>query len=638
MTTQVETHRFQAETRELLDLMIHSLYTHKEIFLRELISNASDALDKVRFQALTESQLLGDDTELGITLEVDPEARTLEILDNGIGMTREEVMSNLGTIARSGTRRFLSEVAKGKDAAGDAPEMIGQFGVGFYSAFMVADEVVVETRKAGETVGVRWSSRGDGEYAVEDLGDGPRGTSILLKLKPKGEEEGAPDFADAMLIRRTVQRYSDFIEYPIRMELEQPPEKEGDEAKTELVTLNSMKPLWTRARNEIEEKEYNEFYKHLTHDWHDPVETIHFRAEGASEYTALLYLPEERPMDLFDPNQTQSRLSLYVKHVFVMAECEELLPSWLRFVRGLVDSSDLPLNVSRETLQHNRQIGQIRKRLVKKVLDGMSALLERDRETYAKFWASFGAVVKEGLYTDDDHREQLLEVALFQSSAGADPCTLAEYVERMPVKQTSIYYVSGADRGAVENSPHLEALKSAGFECLFFVDPVDEFALQRVTEYRSVPFVSLDRGDVDLGEEEDDKSAREELAEEHKALLESAQSSLDELVSEVRLSNRLRESPAVLVGQSGGLPPHMEKLLRNSGQPVPVQKRILELNPEHPVFGELQELYQSKGGGERFAQFVQLLHGQACLAEGNAPPDPARFAALLANWMKPTSA
>ena len=464
MTSQAETIPFQAETTELLDLVIHSLYTHKEIFLRELVSNASDALDKLRVEALTNADLAIRPEDLRIRLEVDPEARTLTISDTGIGMTRDEVVENIGTIARSGTRRFLDALQEA-DAKAGLPDLIGRFGVGFYSAFMVADEVELETRRVGEQDGTRWSSRGTGDYTIESCSPEHHGTHVRLHLKPLDpDDSGAQDFTAEWVLREVVKRYSDFIEYPIEMEV-----GEGD--AREVAVLNSQKPLWTRARADIEESEYAEFYKHLSHDWSEPLETIHFQAEGTLEYSALLYLPKQRPFDLFDPNQAKSRLHLYVRRVFIMADCEELSPPWLRFVRGVVDSADLPLNVSRETLQHDRQTRKIRTRITRKVLVALAALLKDRRDDYVGFWRAFGPVIKEGLVTDAEHRDDIAKVALFDSADGDAPVTLAEYVENMPVKQQAIYVLPAPDLAAARRSPHLEGLRSRGFDVLCLSDP-----------------------------------------------------------------------------------------------------------------------------------------------------------------------
>lgn len=650
MTTETETRTFQAETRELLDLMIHSLYSHKEIFLRELISNASDAIDRLRFASLTDDSLRDGSYRPRIELEVFPDAKTLIIDDNGIGMTRDEIIENIGTIARSGTREFAKAMAAAKSDGDSTPELIGQFGVGFYSSFMVADEVVVVTRKAGTDEGSRWTSKGDGEYTIEDCEKAEPGTRITLHLrKPEeNEEEGddeGPEYTDytqEWTLREVIKRYSDFVEYPVEMDVERT-QKKGEEEDAveetviETVTLNSMKPLWRKPKSEITAEEYKEFYHHVSHDWAEPLETIHFKAEGTHEYTALLYLPKTRPMDLLDPNHDKSRLSLYVKRVFIMGDCEELVPSWLRFVRGLVDSDDLPLNVSRETLQHNRQMGRIRSRVVKKVLGAMKTMLGERRSDYIDYWKAFGLVLKEGIVTDHESRDELAGLSLFGSSAGGDLTTLGEYVERMPEEQKEILYLTGTERRSLEQSPHLEAAASKGFEVLFLTDPIDEWVVGHIPEFDEKKLVALDRGEADLGETDETKKEREEQQEENTDLLTTIQTSLDEYVKEVRLTSRLSDSPAVLVSGDGDMTPQMERILRASGQELPAGKRVLELNPEHPVFARIKSLHGVDAEGEAFGELLELVYGQALLAEGSDLPNPARFAQLVSSMIAPSS-
>lgn len=641
--TTAETHTFQAETRQLLDLMIHSLYSHREIFLRELISNASDALDKLRLAALTDDALRDPDHRAYIFLDVDAEARTLSIEDSGIGMSRDEVVQNIGTIARSGTREFAAALGEASKEPSEQTraELIGQFGVGFYSSFMVADKVVLETRKAGSEQGTRWTSTGDGEYTLEDCEVEDHGTTITLHLKPVPEEADGEfqDFTEEWVLRQVVKRYSDFVAYPIEMEVERTKkDDDGNEStETEAITLNSQKPLWTRSPADISEEEYTEFYHHVSRDWGEPLETIHFKAEGTHEYTALLYLPRTKPFDMLDPNREKSRVSLHVKRVFVTDNCEELVPAWLRFVSGLVDSQDLPLNVSRETLQHNRQMGQIRKRVVKKVLDAMASMLKDRREDYVAYWNAFSTVLKEGLVTDDEHREALSKVCLFGTSQGAEPTTLAEYVERMGKEQQPIYFVTGTSRAAVEGGPHLEAARAKGLEVLLLTDPIDQWVVHHLTEFDGHALTALDRGDVDLGESTVEKTEREQKSKDLKPVLDAIQSGLDEHVKAVRLSSRLSESPAMLVTEGGDLTPQMEQILRASGQEVPQVKRVLELNPEHAIVQRLKTLHDLDPGGETFSELLELLHGQALLAEGSAPTDPGRFAKLVARLMAPGS-
>ncbi len=636
MTAQTETHRFEAEVQQVLSLVIHSLYTNKEIFLRELISNSSDALDKLRFESLTDPSLMDAGETLGIALEADTETGTLRIADNGIGMTREELVQNLGTIASSGTRRFLEAAADGGD---ERPDLIGQFGVGFYSAFMVADEVTVETRRAGSDEGWRWTSKGDGSYDIEPVEGLGRGTLVSLKLREpaEGEEgQGPKRFLEEFALRDVVRRYSDFVEYPVQMEVERTAPKLDDEGKpiegesettTSLETLNSQKPLWARPKSEIKDEEHVEFYRHLTHDWNEPFSNLLFSAEGTLEYTALLYLPSKAPMDMFDPSNRDSNVSLYVRRVLIQKECKELLPPWLRFVRGVVECSDLPLNVSRETLQDDPRLGQIQKRLVKKVLDEMGSLLENKREEYTEFWEAFGSVIKEGIWGGDDTDNRVSKICLFETSNGEELTTLPEYVERMKEGQEEIHVLTGASRAIVEGSPLLESLQEKGEEVLFLVDPVDEWVLQRLFEFDGKKIVALDRSDAN--EDDDEKKKREDLQKEHEGLLGSLQTALDEEISEVRFTGRLKDSPAVLVAGEGGLSGHMERLLKRSGQDVPDQKRVLELNPDHELVKSLVKLHGVDANSPRLAEAAELLHGQALLAEGGAPKDPKRFGKLV---------
>ncbi len=642
MTAQTEKHSFEAEVQQVLSLVIHSLYTNREIFLRELISNASDALDKLRFESLTDGSLVEEGETLGVALETDVSNNVLRVADNGIGMDREELTRNLGTIASSGTRRFLE--ASAADGSGEErPDLIGQFGVGFYSAFMVAEEVVVETRRAGSDEGWRWSSKGDGSYEIEPVEGLARGTVVSLHLREaaEGEEgEGPRKFLEEFTLRDVVRRYSDFVEYPIQMEIERTEPKLDDEGKpvegetvteTKLETLNSQKPLWSRPKSEITEEEHAEFYRHLTHDWNEPYGNLHFSAEGALEYTALLYLPKQPPFDQFDPSNRESNVSLYVRRVLIQRECSELLPSWLRFVRGVVECSDLPLNVSRETLQDDPRLGQIRKRLVKKVLDELSSLMGKDREAYASFWEGFGQVIKEGIWAGDDTDGRIAGVCLFSSSNGEAPTTLEEYVGRMADGQETIHVLTGADRMTVEASPLLEAVLERGEEVIYLIDPVDEWMLQRLTEFDGKKIVPLDR--ADSTEDDDAREKREELEKEHEGLLGAIKGPLEEEISEVRFTSRLKDSPAVLVAAEGGISGHMERLLKRSGQEVPPQKRVLELNPDHDLVKSLTKLYGVDQNSPRIAEAAEVLHGQALLAEGGSPKDPKRFGQLVTDLL-----
>ncbi len=637
MTPKSETLSFQAEVKELLGLMIHSLYSHREIFLRELISNASDALDKLRFEALTNSALLESDPRLAIRLEIDSKSRTLSIRDNGIGMDREELVANLGTIASSGTRKFLDALRQ-KSAAGtpELPQLIGQFGVGFYSSFMVADLVTVETRRAGAPNGWRWTSKGDGTYTLEEAADLPRGTRVALQLKTEveGDEQ---DFLEPAELAALVRKYSDFVAHPIEMAAAHFKER-GDLVKStapdglEVATLNSMRPLWSRPKEEITAHEYADFYRHLTHDYAEPLETLHFKTEGGSEYTALLYLPSERPFDLFDPSSKKSQVSLFVRRVLVMHECEELLPAWLRFVRGVVDSSDLPLNVSREILQKNRAMAQIKKHLTKKVLAALANLRDQRRDDFLRFSKSFGAVLKEGLVTDPSASDEIAPLCVFESSAGSGPTTLDEYVARMPAEQKSIFVLVGEDRALLERSPHLETVRAKGFEVLFCVEPIDEWVIERTRNYKDKPLQSLAKGDLDLL----DESAKAELESKERAnrsLLESLESKLSTSIARVRFGSRLTDSPAVLVDDEHAVGRQMARLLKETGREAPKSKRVLELNAKHPLIERLIDLHREDAASPKLAEFADLIHGQALLAEGSPLPDPGRFSKLVADLM-----
>ncbi len=618
MSEPAERHEFQTEVRELLDLMIHSLYSHKDIFLRELISNASDALDKVRFEALSRPELTPAG-ELEITLEVDPEARTLAVHDNGIGMTREEVVENLGTIARSGTREFLRAVREAKATA--APELIGQFGVGFYSSFMVADRITVVTRRAGTEEATRWESTGGGGYTVGPAARPAAGTSVTLHLRPKDEEDGLKDYTQEWVLKDIVKRYSDFVSYPIRLKGE---------------TLNSMKAIWARGKDEVTEDEHREFYKHISHDWNDPLEHLTVHMEGGFEARALLYIPSRAPFDLHHRDGAHRGLSLYVKRIFIMDDWRELLPPYLRFVRGVVSSDDLSLNVSREILQKDRQVQAIRKYLVRRILATLKEMKEQRPERYRTFWTEFGAVLKEGLLGFEEGQDRILELILAPSTEGREPTSLGDYVKRMKDGQPAIYYVTAASRETAERSPHLEAFRARGYEVLFFLDPVDELWLRLPREVEGKKLASVSTGAVDLGTEEERKqaeSAREEKSEQLKDLLLALRAALQDEVKDVRLSERLTSSPACLVGEAGDLSPQLQELLRATGQEVPKVKRVLELNAAHALVTRLQAFHAAHPADERFKRYAELLLGQAILAEGGTLPDPAAFSQRLAELL-----
>ena len=612
----METLEFQAEARQLLQLMVHSIYSNKDIFLRELISNASDALDKLRLATLQDG-LEADTSDLHIEIEADAEARTLVVRDNGIGMTHEEVVDLIGTIAKSGTAELLQKMKEAKDGA----ELIGQFGVGFYSTFMVADKVTLVTRKAGtEGHGTRWESAGEGTFTIDDEPEAPVGTTVTVHLRPKDEEDALFDYAQDWKIKEIVKRYSDFIAFPIRM-------ASGDE----VVTLNSMKALWARPRSEVTDEEYKEFYRHISHDWTDPLEIINMRAEGTFEYEALLFIPSRAPHDLFQRDAARG-LQLYVKRVFIMDDSKELIPDWLRFVKGVVDAADLSLNISREILQQDRHIQLIRRRLVKKILSTIKDMLANDQEKYATFWREFGRAVKEGLLNEPDNQKPILDVASFSSTAGTEPTTLAAYVERMKEGQDEIYYLTGENRSQVENSPHMEAFQAEGYEVLILTDPVDEVWVDAVPDYDGKKFQSIARGSVDLKSTKDEPEPEGDFA----PLLTFLKGTLEEQVKEVRLSHRLTTSAACLVSDTDDISPTLEKMYRAMGQEGPRVKRILELNPNHPLVGGLRSAHERQADDPALPETAELLYGTALLAEGGDLDDPARFAKLLADRLART--
>ncbi|WP_343710744.1 molecular chaperone HtpG [Mycobacterium sp.] len=649
MNVRVEQLEFAAEARQLLDLLVHSVYSHKDAFLRELISNASDALDKLRLESFRNKDLDVDTSDLHIEIERDNDARTLTVRDNGIGMTRAEVVDLIGTLAKSGTaelREQLREAKNVKDSAA-SEELIGQFGIGFYSVFMVADRVELVTRKAGESAATRWESSGEGTYTIETVdaanGAAPQGTSVTLHLKPEDTDNELYDYTAEWKIRNLVKKYSDFIAWPIRMEIERrtPAENGGEETvTTQIETLNSTKALWARPKDDVSEEEYTEFYRHIAHAWDDPLEVIVMKAEGTFEYQALLFIPSRAPFDLFE-RDAHTGMQLYVKRVFIMGDCDDLLPGYLRFVKGVVDAQDMSLNVSREILQQDRQVKAIRRRLTKKVLATIKDLQCQRPQDYRTFWAQFGRVVKEGLLSDVDNRDELLRIASFASTHSDDePTTLADYVERMKDGQQQIFYATGQSRQQIVNSPHLEMFKAKGYEVLLLTDPVDEVWVGMVSEFDGKPLQSVAKGEVDLdGEEDTSEAEREEQQKEFADLLSWLKETLSEHVKEVRLSTRLTESPACLITDAFGITPALARLYRASGQDVPASKRILELNPNHPLVTGLREAHKRAGDDAALAEVTEtaeLLYGTALLAEGGAPDDPARFAELLAGRLART--
>ncbi len=623
MTAQTETLEFQSEAKQLLQLMIHSIYSNKDTFLRELISNASDALDKLRLEALRSEIADVDVDDLHIDLVTDPEARTLTVRDNGIGMTRDEVVALIGTIAKSGTAEFLAELKKAD--ASTSNELIGQFGIGFYSSFMVADSVSLITRRAGTDEAVRWESDGAGTYTLTDVEDAPVGTCVTLALKPADTDEQLGDYTAAPVLREIVTRYSDFVSWPVRLIT---PTPEGDEA-VEPTVLNSRTALWARPQSEVSDEEYAEFYRHIAHDWTDPLQTIQLRAEGTFEYQALLFIPARAPMDLF-VREAKRGVQLYVKRVFIMDDCAELMPEYLRFVKGVVDAQDLSLNVSREILQQDRHIARMRRRLVRKVLSGIDELMSDKPADYATFWGEFGKAVKEGLLNDPENREQILAVCSFDSTHHSqEQTTLAGYRERMPEGQEAIYYLTGESRTAVENSPHLEAFRSKGYEVLVLTDPIDEIWVDAVGEVDGIALQSVAKGQVDLQSEEE-KSAAAEHERDYAELLAWLTTALDAQVKQVRLSTRLTTSPACVVGDTHDLTPTLEKMYKAMGQEIPTVKRILELNPTHPLVTALRDRFSAEGSDRTLlAESAEVLYDLALLAEGGDLSDPTRFVRLV---------
>ncbi len=606
-TTEKQTLGFQTEVRQLLDLMIHSLYSDKDIFLRELISNASDAVDKLRFEALRDESLYEGDSDLKIRVEVDKASRTITIADNGIGMTRDEVIENIGTIASSGTRRFFERLTG--DEAKDA-RLIGQFGVGFYSAFMVADRVTLLTRRAGTpaTQGVAWESAGTGEYTIETVERAGRGTTVVLHLR-EGEEE----FLDDHRLKAIIRRYSDHITLPIVM-----PGAEGA-----LETVNKAAALWARPRQEVTELEYDEFYKHIAHDFEAPLAHIHSRVEGKQEYTILLFVPRRAPFDLFDRDRRYG-VKLYVRRVFIMDDAEQLLPNYLRFVRGVIDAADLPLNVSREILQKSRDIDTIRSGATRKVLDLLAELSEKEPEKYRTFWTEFGVVLKEGIVEDAGHRDRIAKLLRFQTTAeNGEEVSLADYVARMAKGQDKIYYVTAESAAAARRSPHLEIFRRKGIEVLLLTDRIDEWLVTHLSEFEGHGLRSVAKGDLDLAGigPDDEAPAPDAGAPEWKELTERMAKVLGDKVKEVRVSHRLTESPVCLVAGEHDLGIHLERLLKAAGQNAPASRPALEINPGHPLIARLRGEAQE----ERFADWTRLLFDQAILAEGGTLEDGADF-------------
>jgi molecular chaperone HtpG len=609
---QEERHGFQAEVGRLLDIVAHSLYSDRSVFLRELVSNASDACDKLRYLAITRPELAAEDAQFRVVITPDAAAKTLTIADNGIGMNREELVANLGTIARSGTAAFL------KEATGDTSKdvsLIGQFGVGFYAAFMVAERVEVFSRRAGESQGWRWVSDGKGEFAVAAAEDVARGTRIVLHLR-----EDAGEFLEPLRLKSIIARYSDHVSLPILLKAE------GKEEK-----LNEAAALWMRPKSEITERQYAEFYRHVSHGFDEPRLTIHWRAEGKIDYTALLFVPRSRPLDLFNPDR-KHRVKLYVRRVFITDDCADILPGYLRFLQGIVDSEDLPLSISREMLQHNPLLAKIRAALVKRSLSELAKLAEKEPESYADFWKDFGPVLKEGLYEDQEQRETLLKLARFRSTHGEGLVSLADYVSRMKPGQEAIYYLSGESVEAAARSPQLEGFAARGVEVLLLADPVDEFWIPNVGAYDAKPFKSATRGGAELDKielSEEKKQAQEPQPAGTDALIALLRLALQDAVKDVRASSRLDTSAVCLVADEGDMDIHLERLLKQHRQLDSASKRVLEVNPRHPLIAGLAKRLSQNGSSDEVTEAAWLLLDQARIVQGEPVADPVAFARRL---------
>jgi molecular chaperone HtpG len=620
---------FKTEVKQLLDLMIHSLYSHKEVFLRELVSNASDAIDRARYESLMDSSIKENDREWRIKIIPDDKTGTLTVRDNGIGMSREEVVEALGTIAHSGTKEFVAALQSREIK--DNPELIGQFGVGFYSSFMVADKITVISRKAGQgdKNGAKWESTGEGSFTVEDVEKEGKGTDVILHLK---EEE--KKYLQEWEIRSVIRKYSDFIEHPIVMDIEREKQSELDKSQKVKVkeeeTLNSMKAIWLKDKSEITEDEYHEFYKHLGHDFSNPAKVIHYKAEGTSEFVALLYIPAKAPFNILYRDYKIGP-TLYVKRVQIMDHCEELIPTYLRFVKGVVDSSDLPLNISREILQNNRQIDIIKTSITKKILDTLSEMKTDAFETYLEFYKEFGRVLKEGVHYDFTRREAIADLLLFPSTKGEEGKlrTLQDYVDAMKEGQEEIYYATGTSYGDVIKSPYMEAFKEKDYEILVLLDDIDDFVMAGL-EYKGKRFKSVLKGDVQLGKEDGDKK---EKTRQYKKLIELIKDALKDHIKDVRLSGRLTDSACCLVADEGDMDPQMERLLKAMGQDVPQAKRILEVNTSHPLFASMNELFDKDKDNPVLQDYISLLYDQALLLEGSKPLDPSAFSKRVAKLM-----
>ncbi len=637
MEHKKETHQFKAEVQKVLKLIVNSLYSHPEIFLRELISNASDAIDKIRFRSQTESGILGKDTEFKIRIVPDLKARTITIEDNGIGMTHDEVVENIGTIAQSGTKAFLEAIETMKKGSSIAPELIGQFGVGFYSSFIVAEKVTLVTKAAGSKTATRWESTGDGSYTIEETTKKGRGTTVTIKLKDRGD--GEPDYTDEWTIWDVVKRHSDFVNYPIVMDVERDepiPEAEllkDSEGKpigetTRKVkreeTLNSMKAIWARSKSEVTDDEYAEFYKHISHDWNEPLERLHIHFEGTTEYNALLYIPSKVPFD-FAMRERKHGIHLYCKRVFIMDDCKELMPEYFSFIAGVVDAPDLNLNISREILQQDSLVRNIRKNLIKRLFDLLEGM---DQDKYGRFYAEFGPILKIGIPTDHENRDRITKLLRYQTTnSDGNFISLPDYTARMQPDQDAIYYITGENASTLLNSPHLERLKEKGIEVVLMTDPIDEFVVQVLRAFEGKKFLSAEKGDLSL------VSVDEKKKHEYGGFFEFIKEELKDSVKDVKASTHLKDSLACLSGETYDMSPYLEKIMKASGQKTEPAKRILELNIDHPAVSNIKFLFDKDSRDPLLKDYARVLLDLALIAEGAKVDDPARFSRIIGTIM-----
>ncbi|MBW1616460.1 MAG: molecular chaperone HtpG [Deltaproteobacteria bacterium] len=641
--SSVKKHEFKTEIRQILNLIINSLYSNKEIFLRELISNASDAIDKLKFKSQTDADIIEADTEFKIKIKADSFNNTLEITDNGIGMTYEEVMQNIGTIAKSGTIEFLNSMKEANNKEAISAEMIGQFGVGFYSAFIVAEKITLITKAAKNQKGVKWESSGDGSYTIEEVEKEKRGTSITLHLKKIDKDE--ENFTDEFTIKRIVKKHSDFIRYPILMDVEKDEpvknpvlDKDGKpiEGQTEKVikeeTLNSMKAIWAKSKQDITEEEYTEFYKHIARDWNAPLAKLHFKLEGATEYDALLYIPSKAAADLFQPDKKHG-VHLYSRRVFVMDDCEELMPSYFRFIKGVVDAADLNLNVSREILQQDFLIKNIKRNLVKKIFDLLSSLEE---EKFIAFYKEFGNALKEGVHTDWENKDKIADLIRYKTTKSKDKLiSLKEYTANMKPDQKDIYYITGDNLSMLINSPHIEKLKDKNYEVLLMTDPIDEWVVQALTKYDGKPLKSAEKGDIDIDNKEDEKEIEDKTDQpkDYDELFQYIKSELSDKIKNVKASVKLKDSISCLSGDAYDMSAYMEKIMQASGQKIPTSKRVLEINVNHSAFKKINNTYQNNKKSEDIKRIIKALYDLALISEGGKIDNPSEFNKTVSKLM-----